>query len=324
MKVKELEPIVETSEDSELLEAKLVRLFKEEIYFPLLAEIGVRPGALKNNLEDLVEAIKSNRIYFDRGSFKGKFNATISRELKKLGAVWDRKESAFKIPLSKLKTDVRTAVALSDTAFSKAVGRIDEKLSSLVPEEIAGRFKAEQIFDSRLWKMEKTVRATLKNITVPAQMTDARRQAIAEEYTQNMRLYIKDWTEKEIVALRKKIQESTFKGIRYEEMIKTIQKSYEVSFNKAKFLARQETGILMAKFKASRYEEAGINEYKWRCVAGSTAHPVRPMHKALGDRSNKGETFRFDDPPVVNDKGERKNPGEDYGCRCTAVPVVRF
>jgi SPP1 gp7 family putative phage head morphogenesis protein len=95
-----------------------------------------------------------------------------------------------------------------------------------------------------------------------------------------------------------------------------------VSANKAKFLARQETSLMTTKLKETRYREAGVNEYKWKTVAGSKLHPVRPSHKIL-----EGRIFRWDDPPITTPPGEavrRNNPGQDYNCRCFAQPIVRF
>ena len=80
----------------------------------------------------------------------------------------------------------------------------------------------------------------------------------------------------------------------------------------------------MTKYKQVRYQSAGVNQYKWKCVVGSPNHPVRPMHAELGKRSDKGELFTWDNPPIVDSKGDRKNPGQDFGCRCVAIPVVTF
>ncbi len=119
--------------------------------------------------------------------------------------------------------------------------------------------------------------------------------------------------------LRMKVQENVLAGNRYEGLVSDITKSFNVTASKAKFLARQETKLMTTKLKEDRYKEAGISEYKWVCVTGSKNHPVRPMHK-----KNNGMIFSFDNPPTVDENGSRKNPGQDYNCRCMAVPIVRF
>ena len=316
--IKELKDVKVSRELLDKLEEAIVKFLKKEFYLPLISEL-MPKDTLQNSVDDLIRAINNNRIVFNHGSFRGKFNAQVSRELKKLGAKFDRRTSTFKINLSDLPIDIRSAISISESRLIQKINIIDQRLSQIVPAEIADRLKIEHIFDATLYKMDKDISATLKGISVQPSLTDEGRALIAKDYTDTVKLSIKDWTQAETVKLRKKVQDSTFEGNRYEFMAKTIEQSYGVSQSKAKFIARQEANLLMAKFKEARYKDADVTEYKWRTVVGSANHPVRKMHKALD-----GQIFSFDDPPIVNEKGSRKNPGEDYGCRCTAVPIVRF
>ncbi len=316
----ELQPIRDIPEDYERIERAIEILFRDEIYLPLVRELGAPKQVLRNSLDDLADAIASGHISFSRGKFTGKFSAAASKELKRLGATWIRKDSAWSLPASRHPIEITNAIHQSISRFEQVLGRIDRKLQQLLPEEIADKVKLTDLFDKSLWKMDKQI---TKQLTVAPELTPKRREEIAEEYTTNMKLYIKDWVEKEIVELRKKVQAKVFSGNRYESMVKIIRDSYGVSQRKAKFLARQETNLLMAKFKTARYTDVGITHYKWRSVVGSPNHPVRPRHKELNDESRAGKLFRFDDPPVQAD-GNKKNPGEDYNCRCVAIPVVRF
>ncbi len=319
MPIVELEPIEQGDEDEERIVAKLVELFRREIYYPILAELGAPQATLQNSSDDVIKAILSGRISYYRGEFRGRFNAAVSKELKKMGSKWDRKQGSWKIPLSSVSIDIRHAIYTSETRMERTLDAIDRKLAQMLPEEIAGKLKIEKVFDTTLWKTEEKFKKSVKNITIPPQLTHEARARIAKEYTKNMQLYVKDFTQKEIVKLREDVKASAFSGNRYESMVEEIKRSYEVSHNKAKFLARQETTMLMSKFAEARYESAGVTEYKWTCVAGSANHPVRPMHKRLD-----GTIQSYKNPPVVNENGDRKNPGEDYGCRCKARPIVRF
>lgn len=319
MKQIELTPIKEKPEYWDEIESKIILLLKQEIYVPLVKELGVKQKTLQNALEDLVDAIKFGKIHFYRGQFSGRFNATISKELKRLGARWDRKQGTWNIPQSSLPPDIKIAINAGEDRFHQVVSRIDKKLGSLLPEEIADKLKIEHVFDSTLFKVDKDLKKTLKNLTVVPDLSREQRGKISREWSNNMKLYIKEWTQKAIKDLRKDVQENVMAGGRYEAMVKTIQKSYGVSQNKAKFLARQETSLLMTKFKETRYLDAGVKKYKWGTVIGSAKHPVRPMHKAL-----EGKIFSWDNPPVTDDKGARNNPGQDYNCRCFARPIVDF
>jgi SPP1 gp7 family putative phage head morphogenesis protein len=102
-------------------------------------------------------------------------------------------------------------------------------------------------------------------------------------------------------------------------MIETLIGNHNLSQERAEFLAREEARLFSVKLKQIRYEDAGVTQYRWCCVKGTSKHPVRHSHSVLN-----GKIFEWSNPPIVNEKGERKHPGEDEGCRCTAVPVVNF
>lgn len=317
-----LKPIKESTEDYEEIEKRIKLVFRKMVYEPLLLELGQSKNVLQNSIDDLFKALQSGRITFNRGTFSGKFNASISKELKSLGATFNKKESSFKIVQARLPREVREAISASESKFKERLAKIDKKISEVLPEHISDKIKVADVFDRTLFKVDKNFESSVKAVTVTPKLTPDMRKKIADEWQNNMDLWIKDFAEKEIVELRAKIQKSVFAGNRYESAVKSIQESYGVTTNKAKFLARQETGLLMAKFKKNRYLDSGLPFYKWKTIAGSKNHPVRPAHKAL-----EGKVFRWDDPPITSAPGEplsRNNPGEDYNCRCFAIPIVKF
>lgn len=313
-------PSVELSNSYvEQVDKYLVKFFREEIYLPLMAIIKDY-SKVQNSEMDLMLAIQKGRVSFYRGRFTGKFSATISRQLKKMGAKWEARNGGyFALHYSQLSPDIRLAIKTAESSWLVSIGKINEKLNQVLGEGIAEKIDVSSMIDKALFSLDNDMKSGAKGFLVFPELTDKNRRDIAENYTNNMRYYIQDFTEKEIVKLRKKVREVTFSGGRYESLAKTIKQSYGVSENKANFLARQETNLLVAKFKESRYTEAGADEYEWQTVVGSPNHPVRDFHARL-----KGKRFKFSSPPVVNERGDRKNPREDYGCRCTARIVVRF
>jgi SPP1 gp7 family putative phage head morphogenesis protein len=317
--MKELSPIRETPKDYEDIEKEIVELFKKELYLPLIRLLKAPEIVLKNSMRDLVDAIVSGRLRYDRGVFSGRLSATLSRELRRIGAKWDRKRDGFSIPQSKLPFDVRIALSMSEDRLKQSVAKIDKQLSAVSPEEIAGKLDVGSLLDSALYRVEQKFQKTVQGITVAPQITPEMRERISSEYVKNLQLYVQDFVQKEIEELRNRVSERASQGLRYEGLVQEIQRSYGVSQNKAKFLARQETSLMMTKYKQTRYEDAGVKLYKWKTVIGSPQHPVRPRHKHLD-----GKIFSWDSPPIVDDKGNRKNPGQDYNCRCVAIPVVRF
>lgn len=326
-KIIKVKPLKDSDKDFETIEKKLRELWKRELYLPIIKEFGAKSNALHNSRDDLLNAIKYGRIQFYRGTFSGRFNANISKELKALGASWERKTGTWKLSQSSLPLEVRNAISSSESHFQTKIESIDRRLAQIVPEEIADHLKFEKHFDSILWKVDKEFHQNLKHLTIAPQLTKSQRIRIATEWQNNMKLQVTGWTQKEIVKLRKDIRESVYAGNRHEAAIKIIRASHDVSINKAKFLARQETRLLLTKFKQTRYEAAGVHEYEW----GISNHPIQPLgapyvrgevrhdHGVLN-----GKIFRWDNPPVTDHKtGRRNNPGQDYNCRCFATPIVR-
>ncbi len=318
----QLRPIKESTEDYDRLELAIKSLLRRKLYLPLLEILDEPAKVLKNARSPVLDALASGRITYDLGKFHGRFDSEISKELRNMGARWDRTQGSWIIPRSSLSLDYRNAIDASLFNFEKKLARIDKRLSEILPDDIADALKPSKYFDRALWKVDKDLASTLEKITVLPELTPEQRKQIADEWQDNMKLWIKNFSQEEIERLRKSLRTNVFTGNRYETAVKTIQRSYGVSENKAKFLARQETSLLMTKHKQVRYEEAGVREYRWGCVAGSANHPVRPWHKAL-----EGKVFRWDNPPITTEPGEparRNNPGQDYNCRCFAQPIVRF
>ena len=171
--------------------------------------------------------------------------------------------------------------------------------------------------ESTLDDLEKQFKSTTIDLSVPMTLSPMIEERLKVEYTENMDLYIQQWQEEAIERLRRQIEANSAEGFRSERMASIIQAEYGVSQNKAKFLARQETSLLVSKYRQSRYQEAGISRYRW-----STSHDerVRHDHKLLA-----GQVFSWDSPPVVDlATGRRAHPGEDFNCRCIAVPIVRL
>lgn len=98
----------------------------------------------------------------------------------------------------------------------------------------------------------------------------------------------------------------TAKQIR-EQLVERVK----VAESRAQFIAVDQTGSILGQMTAERHQQIGIDKFKWL-----TSHDerVRDSHKAL----NK-EVFSYDDPPTAN--GRVVLPGEDYRCRCVAIPV---
>ena len=319
----ELAPIIEDTKLAEAIEAEIARVFKEEIYLPILKILKLNPKDVITNAKDsktpnLEKAIRSGRITFYRGQFTGKFNAKVVKELRSIGATKDLKTKGYKLLSARLPSSLKTVIDATAIRATKTLDTVLKRLASLTSAKIAGALDIKDIVDKGLFDLDKKVTDNLKSITVSPELSSTERALFVKDYSENMDKHIKTWADKELLTLRKKVESNYKAGIRRESLEKDIQKRYGVSKTKAKFLARQETSLASSKFKEVRYKSAGSLEYKWKTVAGSANHPVRPDHKELNNKM-----FKWDSPPITDKKsGRRNHPGEDYNCRCVARPVI--
>ena len=122
-------------------------------------------------------------------------------------------------------------------------------------------------------------------------------------------------------SMREIILDGFRKGRTVTDISKEIQKEYSVTRRKAQALARDQVSTLNAKISKMQQEDAGCTKYRW---SSSKDSRVRDCHRALD-----GKIFRWDDPPEMWYEtkagrvytGRHCHPGEDYCCRCVAIPV---
>jgi len=302
-----------------LIEAEIKKLFDLLIYKPVAEAMRMPVKEITNSVPGdtaLANAIRSGKVWYDNGFFYGDFNSTLSKELRAAGASFNRLQRTWALNSGALPVSIKFAIADASIAYSSMQQRILTALASVNLDEIN---KISTIPDTYLQTIDAMNRDFVKSIKgsigVIPQLTDAQRGMIAAEWGQNLDLYIRDWTASNILKLRQEVQQTAFTGRRSSSLIKVIQDNYGVSQRKAKFLARQETSLLMSKFHEQRYKGVGITKYKW-----STSNDARTRkdHQELN-----GKIFSFDSPPVMNkETGARGNPGEDFGCRCRAIPII--
>jgi SPP1 gp7 family putative phage head morphogenesis protein len=151
--------------------------------------------------------------------------------------------------------------------------------------------------------------------------SDTIRSRINENLRDNFRRDIVNWDNVQTQRLRDMVQRAAQNGYSRRNMEKAIMDEWGVSEEKARFLARQETSLFFSAERRTQFENAGVKYYLWRCINDSR---VRDRHKELDSRFSK-KIYVFGNPPETSEPGEpskHNEPGEDYGCRCIAIPVL--
>lgn len=313
-----LQPLILRESYITAIEQETQHLFDELIYRPLVRILNQPLRDIANSISALLDAIRSGSVWYFDGEFHGEYSSTISKELRMLGAqyntasrTWALEQVLVPAPIKFALVEQQGRIRTMRHDMLEALG--DVRLDRIDQQDIIEK-RYQQIVGHMEQDFTRTVSA-YQAVAIQPQLTTPMRELISEEWATNLNLYIKGWTKENIVKLRTELEPFVLAGGRAESLRKVIEQNYEVSRAKAKFLARQETSLLMSKFRQSRYADVGIEEYKW---SGAMDARERPDHREL-----EGKIFRFDKPPITNLKtSARNNPGEDYGCRCLAIPRV--
>lgn len=102
-------------------------------------------------------------------------------------------------------------------------------------------------------------------------------------------------------------------------IMKEIMRSGAVSKSRAELIARTEVGRASSEMVKARAAEFESDGYIWR---NANDRDVRPLHRTHSRGGIADKFYRWDDPPVSGENGERSLPGGIYNCRCYAEPVI--
>lgn len=89
--------------------------------------------------------------------------------------------------------------------------------------------------------------------------------------------------------------------------------------NRAALIARDQTAKVNGELNQKRQVSSGFEYFKWD---DSDDSRVRPRHETIANKITAygPGVYRWDNPPL-SDSGQPITPGEDYNCRCVAIPV---
>lgn len=131
------------------------------------------------------------------------------------------------------------------------------------------------------------------------------------EHVENNVSFIKNLQVEMYKRIEQIVKESLEQGLTQKQIAKKIMEQTGIMESRAKFLAVDQSGSILGQITKKRHEQLGISRFQWDT---SGDERVRETHKELD-----GKIFSYDDPPEVN--GRKVLPGEDYRCRCVAIPV---
>lgn len=289
---------------------KMLSFFYQQFYAPILQTIDKKDVKLNAVMSDLITAINSGKVHYENGVFSGQFNAKISSELSTF-AEYDRRSKTW---TGRPSPDVIAAAVIANDKWKDLVSKMQSAIDT-IESQVSENIKNLALGDDLpLIIMQDDIKQDLYKVGVMPELTDGIKNKLRSGYTENQQLNIQNWIPEQITRLREMVQEYQTTGTD-ESLQQLIQQEYNVSANKARFLARQETGLFFSKMSMDRAKETGVRRYRW-----STSHDerVRLDHKLLDK-----QIIDFDNPPIVDRAtGRRAHAGEDFGCRCQKIWIL--
>jgi SPP1 gp7 family putative phage head morphogenesis protein len=199
-----------------------------------------------------------------------------------------------------LRTDAVGPSELRRRLTSAIASRLDLSHLERLTGEIASRTER---------KAQQEVARLVPRLTLRSQIPGGEYGVVQAWRRENVDL-IRTLFERQTRRLEAILENNEF--LRVEDLADRIQSVLGVTESKADLLSRDQSLRLSSQVTVAKQRSAGITKFIWSTTGDER---VRESHEELD-----GQTFSYDDPPVVD--GEAILPGQAYGCRCVPYPVV--
>ncbi len=329
-KLIELNPINYNDKIINEFNKKINDLFINLIYKPLgdvLKNYDILLNYVANSENDIMRAIEDGKIIFTSNGFQSnlpykKFPSLISKTLMNYGAKYNPRNKTFEITFFALPSKIQNTILQSTDKTNRLLQETTEVLNLATNADNFDKkfdnIKFEKTYEKILFDVKSQIAKNIeeKNIDIPIELTSEQEKQIVKNYTENLKLTIKNFTDKQILELREMVEENTKAGYRPEVLAKKIQERFTISKVKAEFLADQETRLLTTQYTMLTFTEGNIiDRFKW---GRSFSRIPDEYHQTLYDK-----LYRFDDLPIIDEKTQEKGlPGQRFNCKCRIIPVI--
>lgn len=328
---KTLTPLYQREWYAAPIERELIAFLEQTIFNPLRDVMALPTRVNEEKRHEghsaLWDALLAGIVWYANGLFSGAFDAAISRELRALGA--RRTGDNFYLAQDQIPIALRGVLAISaarSTAIHESLIAVLNAIEEHIQKAPTG-FSFQKEVDNVVSDLQEQLVQSVSSVEglapvtpVPMGLSDRLRETVATDLDRA----VKHFSVEQTKLLRDRVRKNLSEGGRVDRLSKVIETEFGVSKRKARFLADQETSLMVSRFRETRYRDLGCTEYIWE-----TSHDelVRPTHgESNNHRALDGRKFSWDQPPIVDSAtGRRCHPGEDFGpCRCVARPVINF
>lgn len=219
-----------------------------------------------------------------------------------------------------LKPMIYESLGIRADAFGLDPRQLD-KLAENVGVEARLRKIARQVENQSFREWNRCVRETLGVNLPESYYVGALYAPDVNKWLLNMTQIFKELPNTTQQSVQREINRSVKKNKSATELLKAVNQKLAAQKRLAKVRTVAEVPALFGTLNRLQQTDAGCSKYYWKTARDSR---VRPCHRALD-----GRIFEWWNPPAMWREtkhgivytGMRCNPGEDYGCRCVAIPV---
>jgi uncharacterized protein with gpF-like domain len=157
-----------------------------------------------------------------------------------------------------------------------------------------------------------------ERMAIQSTMATPRMRAVVEASTQACTALITRIPEKYLGEVQVQVMSAITTGSGLGQLVPYLTKRYKGDARHAHLTALDQIRKASENVNAARLQSLGVEEYVW-IHTGGERYPRR-LHM-----SYSGKTFRYDDPPVIDERtGVKGKPGDAIGCRCRQRAVLNF
>lgn len=145
-------------------------------------------------------------------------------------------------------------------------------------------------------------------------------ESLKEKIAENVDL-IRSFTVEHIERMENSVRQAVVSGGEdFDKLVIEIEKQANKGRAYAEFVASDQVAKAYADISEEKQRQVGIEKYEWVATSDSRTRKSHAVHD--------GKIYRWDEPPLLdfsldgqtNRAPENLHPGEDYQCRCIAVP----
>ena len=287
-----------------------IKLFLKESLYNNITEIYKEhyKKSVYNTKQSILQLFKNEKLIVKNNVIYGDFNSYISKELRDLGLTYDKNKKGF---IGIIPNDILKIYEELKIKNKRFIYDLDDYLNTYL-QNLESNIETINIDYSPMIEdyKEQLINSFERfNIKSSFLTTD-----INNNYINNSKLFIKNMLFEETTKMRNELRELVEQGASNKSISQYLQDNYKMTQKRSLFIARQESSLLLSEYSKQQYLNNGIKKYIW---STSNDERVRKLHRELNHTIQE-----FDNPPIDDTNGKRHNPGENFNCRCVAIPIL--